>query len=392
MDHQERHLWEIQWVRDLALLLVLGTVVWLLFAMRAVTFPVLVALALAYAFNPLVSWTRARLRMPRWLTTLLIMLAVVTLLFVGLLYLVPKLVVQVQSLIQSMPGYLDSVAKALELDWEKITQQLQERFAQLRSVVPEEQQGAEDPGKGEDAGALRLPELDWPTVGQALLRFLTTGVSAVGSAIDYATFFGLAVVLFVFSFFVFSWRFDAISDWVDGLLPPHEHGTTQRVLSRMDRAVSAFLRGRLIQALILGIVLSIGWQLCGVPYWLLLGLGCGMLNLVPFAAVVGWPLAVILTWVDRVSGGSGFDWVWVLVMPSIVYIVGQSLDGWVVEPLVQGKATNLDPLSVLLAVVIGGSLAGIIGMLVAIPAAACLKILAEEVALPKLRAYLRPHS
>lgn len=233
MDQQDRHLWEIQWVRDAALLLGLACFLWLVFAMRAVTFPVLVALALAYAFNPLISWGRARLLMPRWLTTLLIMLAVVMLLFSALLYLVPMVVDQVKALVQSMPQYLHRAAEAMDLDWDQLMAQLKERFVKLQEVVPEHEPGEGAVGGGQSPGGggnLRLPELDWQTVGAALLRFLTTGVSAVGSAIDYATYVSLALVLFVFSFFIFSWRFDHIAEWVEGLLPDHRHGTTQRVL------------------------------------------------------------------------------------------------------------------------------------------------------------------
>src|SRR5690606_15399490 len=125
---------------------------------------------------------------------------------------------------------------------------------------------------------------------------------------------------------------------------------TLMVLRKMAHSVSGFIRGRLIQATVVGVVLSVGWSplFADVPYWLLLGMGAGFLNLIPYAAVVAWPLAVGLAWLDTVSGAATFS-VWhVVVWPSAVYVLAQSLDGWVVEPLVQGKATNLDPLTVLL--------------------------------------------
>jgi predicted PurR-regulated permease PerM len=155
------------------------------------------------------------------------------------------------------------------------------------------------------------------------------------------------------------------------------------VIVQMDKSVAAFIRGRLVQALVMAVVLSIGWWIAGVPSWLLLGVLSGALNLVPFAAVVGFLAALVLAIVDSVAGG-GFS-VWVLVWPTVVYVFAQGLDGWVVEPIVQGKATDLDPVSVLLAVMIGGALAGLLGMLIAIPTAACIKILSREVILPRLR-------
>ena len=70
---------------------------------------------------------------------------------------------------------------------------------------------------------------------------------------------------------------------------------------------------------------------------------------------------------------------------SIVYVIAQSLDGWVIEPLVQGKATGMDALTVLLVVLAGGALLGILGVVLAVPIAACIKILCQEILLPKLR-------
>ena len=58
-----------------------------------------------------------------------------------------------------------------------------------------------------------------------------------------------------------------------------------------------------------------------------------------------------------------------------------------VEPIVQGRVTNLDPLTVLLSVLVGGALAGLLGMVLAIPIAACIKILSQEVLVPRLREY-----
>jgi predicted PurR-regulated permease PerM len=109
-----------------------------------------------------------------------------------------------------------------------------------------------------------------------------------------------------------------------------------------------------------------------------------MLNLIPFAAVIGFLAALVLVLVDTAAGGAGFG-IWTLIWPTAVYVFAQGLDGWVVEPLVQGKATDLDPVSVLIAVMVGGALAGLLGMLIAIPTAACIKILSREVILPRLR-------
>ena len=131
--------------------------------------------------------------------------------------------------------------------------------------------------------------------------------------------------------------------------------------------------------------LSPGRWIVDVPYWFLLGVLTGLLNVVPFLPAVGGLLAVVLAVMTALANGGDFTW-GLLLWPTLVFVVAQSLDGYVVEPVVQGKATNLDPLSVMLVVLVGGSLAGLLGMLLAIPLAACVKILMQELVLPKARA------
>jgi len=244
---------------------------------------------------------------------------------------------------------------------------------------------------GEDQEQLieQLRNIDLATVRNVIFKALDLGVGAVGAvgeAFSLITYLGLASVIIAFCFFFFSWKFDAIIDWFKPLVPKSAHATTFDVIGKMDKCIAAFIRGRLIQSLVMGLVLSIGWKFANVPYWLLLGMGCGVLNLIPFAAVFGCGIALVLAVVDHLSGGASWSWM-VIVWPAVVYLVAQALDGWVVEPLVQGQATNLDPLTVMLVVIVGGSLAGLLGMLLAIPVAACVKIACQEVLLPKWRQF-----
>ena len=208
----------------------------------------------------------------------------------------------------------------------------------------------------------------------------------VGTAVGSAFYLGLVAVVGSFSFFVFSMHFNDIVRWFETFIPAKYKDQTVHIFTRMDKTVSAFVRGRLIQSLVMAIILTVGWSLVGVPYWLLLGLLGGLLNLIPYAASTIWLGAVGLTWIDAISGNTGVSVMGVFVLPSVVYFVGQLVDGWVIEPVVQSKATNMNPLTVLLAVLIGGSLAGVLGMMLAIPGAACIKILTQELLLPRLRA------
>lgn len=211
------------------------------------------------------------------------------------------------------------------------------------------------------------------------------GVGLVGTAVGFTSYLALAAVVVTFCFFFFSWKFDAILGWFEPFIPGRSREHTLAMLRKMDLAVSSFVRGRLIQSLVMMTVLAIGWWLVDVPYWFLLGVLTGLLNVVPFLPAAGGLLAVILTVMTALANGGDFTW-GLLLWPALVFVIAQGLDGYLVEPVVQGKATNLDPLSVMLVVLVGGSLAGLLGMLLAIPLAACIKILMQELVLPKARA------
>lgn len=473
------HLWEYQWFRDLVMLLVVAVVVLLAYSLRAVIIPMLVALALAYAFHPLITWLHEKARIPRWLSTTGV-LAIVTAVFLSvLLWFAPQLINQTRNLFDRLPAYITYARQELDdlKDWAQeqaqetapttqpttqpatraarmagtmspMSQSVVEIVTQTLEAQPQfksrddddsaksdgstsaasqnpprdaaasdwtasaaddqdESNQAQNSGDRSQAGAegdaagdkprrsnnrqtainTALNNFDLSTVSSMVAQVFNTGLAVVGVTLSFGMYLALAGALLVLGFFFFSWKFDKILAWGDSFIPAQHRERTMHILRRMDKAISAFVRGRLVQVSIITCVLCTGWAWVGVPYWLLLGIVGGMLNIVPYAAVISWPLAILLMWIDTASGGSvaSFTFTQVFLWPSVVYIVAQGLDGWVVEPLVQGKATNLDPFTVLVAVIVGGALLGIMGTIIAVPTAACLKILLQEVILPHVR-------
>jgi len=79
------------------------------------------------------------------------------------------------------------------------------------------------------------------------------------------------------------------------------------------------------------------------------------------------------------------SWLWIILGPSIVFAIGQFLDGYVLTPIFCGRATDLDPVTIVVAILAGGAVGGLYGMLLAVPAAACIKILLKHVFLPRVR-------
>jgi len=350
------HLWHIAWVRDLIGIAIIILIFMTAYAARAIVVPILIGLALAYVFNPLITYLHTRHRWPRPISAAALIAVAFGSLLMAALIATPRIIAQSVLLFEKLSDY----AKVLIA---KMEPQVAQRFAD----APQQ-----------------LAELDFATVSDFLVRSLNIGVGVVGSAISFLTYLTIALIVILFCFFFFTWKFQGIRDWFATFIPTAHRTQTLHILGRMDRSISAFIRGRLVQSLIMTILLSAGWYMVGLRYWLLLGVITGLLNLIPFAGVIGFVAAITLAVVDHLAGGNAFHW-WILIGPALVYLIAQGLDGWVVEPMVQGKATDLDPLTILLVVLIGGTLAGLLGLLLAIPIAACVKILSQEIILPRLR-------
>lgn len=409
MGKPDTALWRIRWFQvTLGLLVLLAVASYvvpavfrLLYATRSVLVPVLIGLALAYVMNPVVTALDQKWRVPRPVSAVGILVAFFGSVLGLSAWIIPKVVVQTTQLVKNLPGYLHTIADYLGVDISTLEQRA---HGALASVT-----GHATADSGTDL-TTTLQNVDMHSVGRALLSALDIGAGAVTGTVGVIGYVAMASIIIVFCFFFIVWKWDAFLRWFEPYLPASQKEQLLDLARKMDASVSAFIRGRLIQAVLLAAVLSVGFTLVGVPSGLLLGLIGGALNLIPYAGIVVWPIAVGLAVVDQFHGGAltatgattgqvaqavteagkdvvavPFSWLWAVILPSVVYILGQSLDAYVVEPVVQGKATNLDALTVLLVVLIGGSLAGLLGLLIAIPTAACIKILFRELIGPKLR-------
>ncbi|HEX6219733.1 MAG TPA: AI-2E family transporter [Acidimicrobiia bacterium] len=151
------------------------------------------------------------------------------------------------------------------------------------------------------------------------------------------------------------------------LTPPNLRNEVAYVGGELGTAMGSFVRGQLLVALIVGAASSVGMWAIDLSFWLLIGIIAGFLNLIPFLGpVVGGALAAL---VALLNGN-----VWQAVWAVVIMIVVQQIDNHLITPMVQRARVNLSPLVIVLALIVGGSLAGLLGVLVAIPATAAIRI------------------
>ena len=139
-------------------------------------------------------------------------------------------------------------------------------------------------------------------------------------------------------------------------------------VSEVDRAISSFVRGQLLIAIILAAINAIGLMILDVPFGLGIGLIAGLANMIPYMAlVVGLIPALALAWAEHQE---------LVRLLGVVAVFGgaQALEGMVLSPRILGRSVNLHPVWVLLAIIAGGSLFGFVGMLAAVPVAASIQV------------------
>ena len=161
--------------------------------------------------------------------------------------------------------------------------------------------------------------------------------------------------------------------WVEAgldLLPPASRPRWERVLGGVTRTIRGYVTGNLLISLIAGVVAFATLMLLGVSYALPVAVLVAVLDLVP---LIGATLGTVVA-----AGVAGTEGLVPLVIVVIVFVVYQQLENHLLQPLIYGRMVQLSPLVVLIAVLVGGQIAGIIGALLAIPIAGSLQVVLAE--------------
>jgi predicted PurR-regulated permease PerM len=196
------------------------------------------------------------------------------------------------------------------------------------------------------------------------LHQLPSGTSLLHPAITVTkTLFEILVgILFMFAVGAY-WIFerDSTIGLVQSILPRKHRRVTRDTWVLIDQKLGAFMRGQFLLVVIVATLLSFAFWLDGEPYWLLIGVFAGIVELIP---IVG-PLAA-----GAVAIGAGLTVGWtVAIGAAIAVLVLRQLEDYVIAPRIMGHAVGLSPLVVLISVVAVGYLLGAIYVLIAIPIA-----------------------
>jgi predicted PurR-regulated permease PerM len=165
-----------------------------------------------------------------------------------------------------------------------------------------------------------------------------------------------------------------LMSWV----PSASRGSVEAPLAEMRRIVAGYVRARLIVSAVVGVLATVGLGLIHMPFWLVLGFFVGVANLIPMLGswIGGIPVAVV----SLLTKPPSF-----LIVVLIVIIVAHAVDGYILSPIVLKETTDLHPVVVLLAVLVGAELLGFWGVLAAIPVAGIIQYALRQWVVPRIR-------
>ena len=322
--------------------------VFLLIAIFAgVAVPVLLSLALAYVLNPAVSFLERRGLDRTWGATLL--LSALGLLGLGfVLYLIPIFREEAQRL----PEFVKRVGTEVFPNLE----------ARVGISVPDLWRARAQELGGEATEAVK-------SAGPVLAKLVA---SFVGNTARFVvTVLGLLIVP-VGGFF-FLRDYPSLVAMLRGLLPRRAVGLGSRRFAQVDAVLSAFVQGQITVGAVLSVIYATGLSIARVEMAILIGFIAGFGNMVPY---LGTAMGVVLAAVGMLLSWHGF---WQVGVIAGTFVVAQLLEGFVITPRIVGEKVGLSSVAVIIAVLAFGELFGFVGILLAVPLTAILRVVINVV-------------
>jgi predicted PurR-regulated permease PerM len=320
-----------------------GAMLWLF---SAILLPFVAAAGIAYFLDPPTTHL-VRGGVPRGLAALLMIVAVVAACLLVALLLYPLLIAQIGILIARVPVYVVALR-----NWAgQVVAHLQDRL-------------------GEEYVNTNLRDLVAGQAG-AMLGFIAGALSRiVGSGFALFNVLSLVIITPVVAFYL-------LRDWpravarLDGWLPRRYAGVLRAQAREVDRILSAWLRGQALCCVTLAAFYAVTLQLAGLDLGLIVGISSGILSFIPYVGTITGSITSIGLALAQFP-----DWRGVAVIAGI-FVLGQILEGYVIYPRFLGDRVELHAVWVIFALFAGGAVFGFLGVLLAVPIAATLGVLAR---------------
>lgn len=328
----------------------------LLWLLSGVLMPFAAGMALAYLLDP-VADRMQRLGIGR-LTASLIILGICLVIFIVLLLaVVPLFAHQFGGFVEKLPSYIAKLQELARTQGGALADKL--GFDIFEKI------GIGGAGSGD---ASRSAADLVGKAGQLAAAFLASLWSGGQALLGLAS---LLVITPVVAFYMLvDW--DKMLSAVDSWIPIKQRDTVHQIARDIDKAIAGFIRGQSLVCLFLGLWYGIGLSLIGLNFGFLIGISAGILSFIPY---VGSLTALVVA--AAVAIAQGWPSLWLLAMAVAVVGVGQFLEGNILTPRLVGQSVGLHPVWLMFALIAFGSLLGFTGLIIAVPVAAAIGVLAR---------------
>lgn len=313
-----------------------GIILWFLYQVRIILLPFGLGFTIAYILNPVVDLFEKK--MSRVYAILLVYVILLTLAIFFLLFVFPTLLRDVNRLIELIPQYAQTIQQTL----------LEIQIGYNRVALPE---------------SLRV-------VIDGILQQFVNGALAISEGLiltllnlfSQAFYFIIAPVLS----FYFLFEFHSLGAYILKSVPARFRTEITEIGEEINLVFHKFLKGYLFIAVIVGVLTTVGMYLIGMDFPVLLGVVVGLTNFIPyFGAIISAFFAVLLALIKS-------KWLALYVL-GLMFLI-QQIEGSIISPKILGDCVGLHPLIIIFALLVSGQLWGILGLLIAVPLAAVLKI------------------
>lgn len=333
----------------LIVILVACVLAWLLAELKEVLVLLVVGYCIAYVIDPLLEWLEKR-KIRRSIGFFVVLLSACVFGLLVLLTAVPTLVDEYHRLLGNLPDYWMAVKdKAIDFSTSAKSRLPASIAVRLKDVVD------------------NIPVLGLGSANKLIAKLLSALLQGYSLTLTL-----LNLTLLPFIVFYLSVSFPTFHAQILQMIPQKIAPKVKEVFSEIDIYISAFVRGQILVGIILSCLYAIGLGMVGIELWFLLALISGIGNIVPYFGLL---IGIFLSSIMAVVTYGDF---WHLALVWIVYGVVQFLEGIFITPRIMGEKVGLSPLTIILAIFASGKLFGLLGIFLAVPLAAIVKVLLKH--------------
>ncbi len=329
------------YVKLAATLISLIAIFFIIYLGQNIIIPFLMALLFSILLSPVIKFLKSKLRFPHILA---VMIAV--LLFV--------------IFIAGILTFISFQISDFASDWSKIQENIKIHIANIQGFIKE---------KFNISETVQKEYLD-----QAADSSLKSGKGMIGSTLSgFSDIIGTMIIIPIYMFLILLYKTHFLK-FLAKLFNKNHHEKLQEILNQVKCAINSYLVGLCLQLITVSALTSIGLMIVGVKYAVLLGVITGLLNLIPYVGIL---FAYIISIMATLTGTPDMN---IIIGVIIVNIVVQFIDNNILVPMVVSSKVEINALVSIIGIIVGGSLAGISGMFLAIPYIAILKVIFDRIA------------